>query len=71
MKNVNEIMSEILDTELYEEDDVRACTLYKVPASMIQKCMKEYAKEVLIDFDDWKAHKTPDLVQQYIKEKGL
>ena len=34
-------------------------------------CMKEFAKEILKDFDNWKAHKTPDLVEQYIKEKGL
>lgn len=34
-------------------------------------CMKEYAREVLQDFDNWKAHRTPDLVKQYIKEKGL
>jgi len=33
--------------------------------------MREYAKEVLMDFDNWKAHKTPDLIKNYIKEKGL
>ena len=34
-------------------------------------CMHKFAKEVLRDYDDWKAHKTPDLVEQYIKEKRL
>lgn len=33
--------------------------------------MKEYAKEVLRDFDNWKAHKTPDLVEQYIKKRNI
>lgn len=47
MKKLNEIMSDILDTELYEQDDVRACTLYKVPAIKIQQIAVEYAKEVI------------------------
>lgn len=50
MKTTNEIMSEVFDAELYEDDDVRACTLYKVKVSDIQKGMVEYAKEVLQDF---------------------
>lgn len=41
----------------YEDDVVRA--------------MNEYAIQVLEDFDNWKAHKTTDLVKLYIKEKGL
>jgi hypothetical protein len=36
-----------------------------------KEAMKEYSKEVLKDYDNWKAHKTPQLVEQYIKEKGL
>lgn len=33
--------------------------------------MKEYAKKVLRDFDNWKAHKTPELIKNYIKEQRL
>lgn len=33
--------------------------------------MREYAKEALRDYDNWRAHKTPELIEQYIKEKGL
>ncbi len=39
--------------------------------SSVKAAMNEFAKEVLEDFDNWKAHKTPDLVKLYIKEKGL
>lgn len=37
----------------------------------VKQIAQEYAKEILADYDNWKAHKTPDLVKQYIKEKGL
>ncbi len=47
MKTTNEIMSDVLDAELYEQDDLRACTLYSVKALDIQKIAKAYAIEVI------------------------
>jgi len=37
----------------------------------IYQCMREYAREVLRDYDNWKAHKTPELVERYITEKDI
>ena len=37
----------------------------------VKQVAQEYAKEILENYNNWKAHKTPDLVKQYIKEKGL
>ncbi len=45
--------------------------LWEFYRDTIGEMMKEYAREVLRDYDNWKAHKTPDLVEQYIKEKEL
>jgi hypothetical protein len=39
--------------------------------TMVYIAMREYAKEVLRDYDNWKAHKTPELVERYINEKGI
>ncbi len=47
MKTTNEIMSDVLDAELYEQDDLRACTLYSVKALDIQKIAKAYAVELI------------------------
>lgn len=49
----NEIMSDILDAELYKQDDVVACTLYDVRAIDIQKCMQEWAKIEACRFLMW------------------
>ena len=37
----------------------------------VEYLMKEFAKDTLKNFNEWKAHKTPDLVNLYIKEKRL
>lgn len=56
---------EIIDKVYKESEDIHW------DWGMVETAMKEYAREVLQDYDNWKAHKTPDLVKQYIKEKGL
>ena len=43
----NEIMSEILDSELYDEDDVRACTFHNVKATTVRECMYEWGNDVV------------------------
>lgn len=54
---------------IMEEDEGIAIWFYY--EELIGEMMREYAKDILVDYDNWKAHKTPDLVKQYIKEKGL
>lgn len=33
--------------------------------------LKGYTREVLKDYEAWKAHSTPELVERYINEKNL
>lgn len=67
MKTPKEIIGEtgtpmIIDSgpiyKLYSEPDVI-------------ECMREYARETLKDYEAWKAHSTPELVERYINEKTL
>lgn len=60
MKTANEIIE---STGYYDGDQFNS--------NHVKEMMRDYAIEVLRDFDNWKAHKTPNLVEQYIEEKGL
>lgn len=46
-----DIMNDVMGTELYDEDDVRACTLYSVKDSQVVECMRLYTLEVLVEVD--------------------
>ncbi len=72
MRTAEEILSKYL-IENWAEDSINGGTekMDVVTVYDAQIAMKEYAKEVLRDYDNWKAHKTPDLVELYIKEKGI
>ncbi len=52
MSKINEIMSEVLDTELYDDDDIRACTLYNVKAEQVVECMRKYAEVLLKEIEE-------------------
>ena len=71
MKTAEQTVRDNIPEECYDEFyQMRYNTT--VPLSYaVERAVVEYAKEVLADYDNWKAHKTPDLVKQYIKERGL
>lgn len=50
MKTIMDIMNDVMGTELYDEDDVRACTLYNVKAIQVVECMRLYAQEAVQEF---------------------
>lgn len=67
MKTIDEILDEVTKGDP-TNNEMGETFVWRYKAEI---AMKEYAKEVLQDYDNWKAHKTPDLVKQYIKEKAL
>jgi hypothetical protein len=69
MKNALEVFEDNVPDALLGimDDQVYGIKIKRV----VEIAMKQYAKEVLADYDNWKAHKTPDLVKEYINERNL
>lgn len=76
MRTIEQLIDEQWDImgipENGEEESAiqRALNEYE-SCAIIEKLMSDYAKEILRDFDNWKAHKTPDLIERYIKKRNI